>query len=66
MYCMMTCPVCWSASYSYQQQRTELGSSGKLGSAADDSSSKLGSGTDYSPVELGDTTEDCLGMLGVH
>ena len=42
------------------------GSSGKLGSAADDSSTKLGSGTDYSPVELGDTTEDCLGLSGVH
>ena len=42
------------------------GSSGKLESAGDDSSTKLGSGTDYSPVELGDTTEDCLGMLGMH
>ena len=42
------------------------GSSGKLGSAADDFSTKLGSGTDYSPVELRDTTEDCLGMARVH
>ena len=42
------------------------GSSGKLGSSADDSSTKLGNGTDYSPVELGDITEDCLGMSGVH
>ena len=42
------------------------GSSGKLGSSADDFSTKLGSGTDYSPVELGDITDDCLGMSGVH